>query len=102
MGERFPTAEREQRPPSVADLWEGTPPYGPYVVTALRARELHARDVTYIVRDGEVKIVSPSTGRVLTDSRWMDDLHQVGLCCAHLGLQGSRRSRSSAPRLGAC
>ena len=90
MGERFPTAEREGRPPSVADLWEEAPPWGPYVVTALRARELHARDVTYIVRDGEVKIVSPSTGRVLPDSRWMDDLHQVGgfRVCRGFGVLG--------------
>ena len=50
---------------------------GPYVVTALRARELHKRDVQYIVRDGDVKIVNSSTGRVLPISRWMDDLHQV-------------------------
>ena len=38
---------------------------------------LRRRDVTYIVRDGEVKIVNTSTGRVLPDTRWMDDLHQV-------------------------
>lgn len=50
---------------------------GPYIITALRARELHKRDVNYIVRDGEVKIVNPSTGRVMPTSRWTDDLHQV-------------------------
>ena len=50
---------------------------GPYVLTALCARELHKRDVQYIVRDGEVKIVNSSTGRVLPQSRWMDELHQV-------------------------
>ena len=53
---------------------------GPYVLTALCARELHKRDVQYIVRDGEVKIVNSKTGRVLPMSRWMDDLHQVHPC----------------------
>lgn len=61
------------------DLWEDDVPMGPYVLTALCARELHKRDVQYIVRDGEVKIVNRSTGRVLPMSRWMDDLHQVHL-----------------------
>ena len=41
MGEAFPAAEREGRPPRVADLWEEEMPLGPYIVTALRARELH-------------------------------------------------------------
>ena len=52
-------------------------PMGLYVLTALRARELFKRDVHYIVRNGEVKIVSINTGRVMPTSRWMDDLHQV-------------------------
>lgn len=54
-------------------------PMGLYVHTSLRARELFKRDVHYIVRDGEVKIVNVNTGRVLPTSRWMDDLHQVSL-----------------------
>ncbi len=63
---------------------------GPYVLTALRARELHKRDVQYIVRDGEVKIVNRSTGRVLPKSRWMDDLHQVWLWPLFLALLPAR------------
>lgn len=77
LGEEFVEAQVEGRPPTINDLWEAADPVGPYIITALRARELHRRDVNYIVRDGEVKIVNPSTGRVMPTSRWTDDLHQV-------------------------
>ena len=77
MGEDFPEAQREGRPPNINDLWEAAVPMGPYIITALRARELHRRDVNYIVREGEVKIVNTSTGRIMPTSRWTDDLHQV-------------------------
>lgn len=77
LGEDFPEAQREGRAPNINDLWEAATPMGPYIITALRARELHRRDVNYIVRDGEVKIVNTSTGRVMPTSRWTDDLHQV-------------------------
>jgi preprotein translocase subunit SecA len=70
-------AEKEGRGPTIMDLWEEEHPVGPYIVTALRARELYKRDSNYIVKNGEVKIVNTSTGRVLPMSRWMDDLHQV-------------------------
>ena len=77
LGEAFPEAQAGGRAPNINDLWEAADPIGPYIITALRARELHRRDVNYIVRDGEVKIVNPSTGRVMPSSRWTDDLHQV-------------------------
>lgn len=79
LGHKFAAAQREGRAPVIHDLWEDDVPMGPYVLTALRARELYKRDVDYIVRNGEVKIVSSSTGRVLPRSRWTDDVHQVQL-----------------------
>ena len=81
LGHEFVSAQQEDRPPTINDLWEDEIlPLGPYVITALCAREIHHRDVHYIVRDGEIKIVSTSTGRVLSQSRWMDGLHQVYHC----------------------
>lgn len=82
LGHQFANAKRENRPPTINDLWEDDAPLGPYVLTALRARELHKRDEHYIVRDGEIKIVNASTGRVLPSSRWTDDLHQVSALLA--------------------
>ena len=77
-GARFPGAEAERRAPALADLWEeeGTS-WGAHVLNALRARALFQRDVHYIVRDGEVRIVDTSTGRVLPISRWTDGMHQA-------------------------
>jgi preprotein translocase subunit SecA len=44
---------------------------------ALRAKELFARDVDYVVTDGEVKIVDEFTGRILEGRRYSEGLHQA-------------------------
>jgi preprotein translocase subunit SecA len=43
---------------------------------ALKAKELYQRDVDYLVRNGEVKIVDEFTGRVLDGRRYSEGLHQ--------------------------
>ncbi len=44
---------------------------------ALRAKTLYHRDVEYLIRDGEVKIVDEFTGRVLEGRRYSEGLHQA-------------------------
>jgi preprotein translocase subunit SecA len=44
---------------------------------ALKAKGLYQRDVDYLVRDGEVKIVDEFTGRVLEGRRYSEGLHQA-------------------------
>ena len=44
---------------------------------ALKAKELFAKDVNYIVRGDEVVIVDEFTGRVMPGRRWSDGLHQA-------------------------
>ena len=44
---------------------------------ALRAHALFARDVDYVVKDGEVVIVDEFTGRTMPGRRWSDGLHQA-------------------------
>jgi len=44
---------------------------------SLRAHYLFAKDVDYIVRDGEVVIVDEFTGRTLPGRRWSEGLHQA-------------------------
>ena len=44
---------------------------------ALKAEELYERDVDYLVRNGEVKIVDEFTGRVLEGRRYSEGLHQA-------------------------
>ena len=44
---------------------------------ALRAKELYARDVEYLVSEGQVLIVDEFTGRVLEGRRYSEGLHQA-------------------------
>ncbi len=44
---------------------------------ALKAKELYERDVEYLVRNGEVKIVDEFTGRILEGRRYSEGLHQA-------------------------
>ncbi|MDP9021571.1 MAG: preprotein translocase subunit SecA [Actinomycetota bacterium] len=48
-----------------------------HLLNALKAKELFKRDVEYLVRDGEVKIVDEHTGRVLEGRRYSEGLHQA-------------------------
>jgi len=48
-----------------------------HINQALRAHTLFARDVDYVVRDGEVLIVDEFTGRMLPGRRYSDGLHQA-------------------------
>jgi preprotein translocase subunit SecA len=61
----------------VDDLWDTKDPWGRYVLLAVKAKSLFLKDVDYIVRDGKVIIVDPSTGRVQMNRRWNDNLHQA-------------------------
>ena len=48
-----------------------------YLNNAMRAKELYKRDVDYLVKDGEVKIVDEFTGRVLEGRRYSEGMHQA-------------------------
>ena len=48
-----------------------------HVTAAMRAHALFAKDVDYIVADGEVVIVDEFTGRTMPGRRWSDGLHQA-------------------------
>ncbi|MEM6911718.1 MAG: preprotein translocase subunit SecA [Verrucomicrobiota bacterium] len=43
----------------------------------LRAYCIYEKDVDYVVEDGKVMIVDPSTGRKMPGRRWSDGLHQA-------------------------
>ncbi len=45
--------------------------------SALRAHHMFARDVDYIVKDGEVVIIDEFTGRMMDGRRYSDGLHQA-------------------------
>ncbi len=48
-----------------------------HIITALRAKEFFARDVEYVVKDGEILIVDEFTGRLMPGRRFSDGLHQA-------------------------
>jgi preprotein translocase subunit SecA len=48
-----------------------------HLVQALKAESLYARDVEYVVMDGQVKIVDEFTGRIMEGRRWSEGLHQA-------------------------
>jgi preprotein translocase subunit SecA len=56
--------------PSSADLMR-------HLRNALQAREFYKRDKEYMVKDGEVIIVDPFTGRLMLGRRYSEGLHQA-------------------------
>lgn len=56
---------------------EGGIKYVHHLETAVRAKALFNRDVEYIVKEGKVMIVDPSTGRLQPGRRWSEGLHQA-------------------------
>ncbi|HEY0979876.1 MAG TPA: preprotein translocase subunit SecA [Candidatus Paceibacterota bacterium] len=51
--------------------------YVHYLETAIRARALFVKDKDYVIKDGEVIIVDPFTGRMQPGRRWSEGLHQA-------------------------
>jgi preprotein translocase subunit SecA len=58
------------------DLYDPTNPWAPYLLNAIKAKELFIKDVHYIVKDQEIIIVDEFTGRIMEGRRWSDGLHQ--------------------------
>ena len=65
--------------PQVTDLYDPREQWASYLINALKAKELQARDTSYIVRGQEVIIVDEFTGRTMPGRRWGEGLHQVQL-----------------------
>jgi len=51
--------------------------YVHHLETAVRAKAIYINEVDYIVKDNEVIIVDPSTGRLQPGRRWSEGLHQA-------------------------
>ena len=64
------------RSPEGGDLWGGSQCIGPYLKRMLKAH-LFELDKDYIIRDQNIVILSPNTGRTQERSRWSDGVHQV-------------------------
>lgn len=59
-------------------VWQEEDPWGPYIINAIKAKELYKINQDYIVTvSGEVHIIDRSTGRIRPRTRWQDNIHQV-------------------------
>jgi preprotein translocase subunit SecA len=83
-------------------LPEGQSLYAPTQVTllhhitqALRAHKLFARDVDYIVKDGQVVIIDEFTGRMMAGRRYSEGLHQALEAKEHVEIQRENQTLAS-------
>ncbi|DBA97691.1 TPA: hypothetical protein ACH3X3_012580 [Trebouxia sp. C0006] len=59
-------------------VWQEEDPWGPYIINAIKAKELYKINQDYIVTvSGEVHIIDRSTGRIRPRTRWQDNIHQA-------------------------
>ncbi len=63
-------------------VWQEAEPWGPYIINAIKAKDLYVKDLDYIVINGDVTIINRTTGRVQPRTRWQDNIHQVNTCCS--------------------
>lgn len=73
---------------------EGGIKYVHHLETAVRAKALFKNQVEYVVREGEVVIVDPLTGRLQPGRRWSEGLHQA--IEAKEGVEVQKESRTYA------
>jgi preprotein translocase subunit SecA len=67
--------------------------YVHHLETAVKAQALFERDKDYVVKEGEVVIVDPFTGRLQPGRRWSEGIHQA--IEAKEGVKIEKESRSS-------
>lgn len=60
----------------INDLYDIKDPWAPYILNALRAKELFQKNVHYIINNNQIVIVDEFTGRIMPGRRWADGLHQ--------------------------
>ena len=68
--------------------------YVHHLETAVRAKALYLRDRDYVVKDNQVIIVDPFTGRMMPGRRWSEGLHQA--IEAKEGVKIERETRAAA------
>ena len=69
--------------------------YVHHLETAVRARALFQRDRDYVIREGEVIIVDPFTGRMQPGRRWNEGLHQAIEAKERVKIQKETRTAAS-------
>jgi preprotein translocase subunit SecA len=59
-------------------VWQEEDPWGPYIINAIKAKEVYEKNRDYIVTaSGEIHIIDRSSGPIRPRTRWQDNIHQV-------------------------
>jgi len=66
-----------------------------HIHSAIKAHAMFARNVDYIVEDGEVIIVDEHTGRKMPGRRWSEGIHQAVEAKEHLTIQRENQTLAS-------
>lgn len=74
---------------------EGGIKYVHHLENAVRARAIYKNEIDYIVKEGEVLIVDPATGRVKGGHRWSEGLHQAIEAKEGVKIQQESRTQAS-------
>nr|YP_009546573.1 preprotein translocase subunit SecA [Gelidium kathyanniae]AYO27921.1 preprotein translocase subunit SecA [Gelidium kathyanniae] len=62
---------------NIENLYDINNVWVPYILNALKAKELFIHNRHYIIKNQEVVIVDEFTGRIMEGRRWSDGLHQA-------------------------
>lgn len=66
-----------------------------YFNAVLRAHTLYHRDIDYIVKENEVMIIDPHTGRTMFGRRWSEGLHQAVEAKENVKIQAENQTLAS-------
>ncbi len=74
---------------------EGGIKYVHHLENAIRAQAIYKNEIDYIVKEGEILIVDPATGRVKGGHRWSEGLHQAIEAKEGVKIQQESRTQAS-------
>jgi preprotein translocase subunit SecA len=61
----------------IPNIFDSQKPWLFHITNALRANNFYLKDVDYIVRNNQIYIIDEFTGRILSERRWNDGLHEA-------------------------
>ena len=77
------------------NLYNPQDPWIPYIINALKASTLYYNNINYIIQNNRVVIVDEFTGRIMSDRRWGDGLHQAIEAKEKLPIRPKTETRAS-------
>jgi preprotein translocase subunit SecA len=62
---------------SIESIYDINDPWFPFINNALKAKIFYKKNINYIIENEEILIIDESTGRIMSDRRWSDGLHEA-------------------------